>query len=250
MDSELTGIAGWAVDVMETLGGFGAFLLIALENLFPPLPSEIILPLAGFTASLGTLSLVEMIIWCTAGSVIGAWALYGVGAALGRERTRKIMGALPLVNVDDIVKTESWFDKHGKWTVLLGRMIPIFRSLISIPAGVTRMPLVTFSLLTLAGSLIWNTILIYAGFVLGENWDRVEGWVGTLSTIVIIVVIVFLAWWITRRVISNMKTKRLHNEQGATDTNSPQADSFSPESNKTENETGNTGDLHDPDSQN
>ena len=232
MDSELTGIAGWAVDVMETLGGFGAFLLIALENLFPPLPSEIILPLAGFTASLGTLSLVEMIIWCTAGSVIGAWALYGVGAALGRERTRKIMGALPLVNVDDIVKTESWFDKHGKWTVLLGRMIPIFRSLISIPAGVTRMPLVAFSLLTLVGSLIWNTILIYAGFALGENWDRVEGWVGTLSTIVIIVVVVFLAWWITRRIMSNISTRRALRENGTTGNTSTQADS-----NETHNET-------------
>ncbi|WP_077138313.1 DedA family protein [Flaviflexus massiliensis] len=232
MDSELTGIAGWAVDVMETLGGFGAFLLIALENLFPPLPSEIILPLAGFTASLGTLSLVEMIIWCTAGSVIGAWALYGVGAALGRERTRKIMGALPLVNVDDIVKTESWFDKHGKWTVLLGRMIPIFRSLISIPAGVTRMPLITFSLLTLVGSLIWNTILIYAGFALGENWDRVEGWVGTLSTIVIIVVVVLLAWWITRRIMSNISTRRALRENGTTGNTSTRA-----ESNETPNET-------------
>lgn len=225
MNSDLTGIAGWAVDVMETLGGFGAFLLIALENLFPPLPSEIILPLAGFTASLGTLSLVEMIIWCTAGSVIGAWALYGVGAALGRERTRKIMGALPLVNVDDIVKTESWFDKHGKWTVLLGRMIPIFRSLISIPAGVTRMPLVVFSLLTLVGSLIWNTILIYAGFALGENWDRVEGWVGTLSTIVIIVVVALLAWWITRRIMANISTRRALRENGTTGSTSTETES-------------------------
>ena len=109
MDQELTGIAGWAVDVMESLGGFGAFLLIGLENLFPPLPSEIILPLAGFTASLGTLGMVEMIVWCTAGSVTGAWLLYGVGYALGRDRTRAIMGALPLVNISDIDKTEAWF---------------------------------------------------------------------------------------------------------------------------------------------
>lgn len=208
MQEDLTGVAGWAVDIMETLGGFGAFLLIGLENLFPPLPSELILPLAGFTASLGTLSLIEMIIWCTAGSLVGAWLLYGVGAALGRERTRKIMGALPLVNVNDIVKTESWFDKHGTWTVFLGRMIPIFRSLISIPAGVTRMTLPLFTLLTVCGSLIWNTVLIYAGYLLGENWSRVEDWVGTFSTIVLILLIAFLIWWIGRRMVNNVKMKK------------------------------------------
>ncbi|AZN30229.1 DedA family protein [Flaviflexus salsibiostraticola] len=207
MQQELTGIAGWAVDVMETLGGFGAFLLIGLENLFPPLPSEIILPLAGFTASVGTLGLVEMIIWCTAGSVVGAWALYGVGAALGRERTRRIMGALPLVNVDDIVRTEAWFDRHGKWTVFLGRMIPIFRSLISIPAGVTRMRLAGFTALTLGGSLIWNTILIGAGYALGENWHVVEDWVSTFSTVVAIIVLALLIWWVARRSISSIKAK-------------------------------------------
>lgn len=220
MEEELTGVAGWAVDVMETLGGFGAFLLIGLENLFPPLPSEIILPLAGFTASLGTLSLIEMILWCTAGSVVGAWLLYGVGAALGRERTRKIMGALPLVNVNDIVKTEAWFDKHGRWTVFLGRMIPIFRSLISIPAGVTRMSLLIFTALTTAGSLIWNTILIYAGYLLGENWAAVEDWVGVLSTIVIVTVVIFLIWWISRRVINNIKVKK--NPESAPTLTSPE----------------------------
>lgn len=220
MEEELTGVAGWAVDVMETLGGFGAFLLIGLENLFPPLPSEIILPLAGFTASLGTLSLIEMILWCTAGSVVGAWLLYGVGAALGRERTRKIMGALPLVNVNDIIKTEAWFDKHGRWTVFLGRMIPIFRSLISIPAGVTRMSFAIFTVLTTAGSLIWNTILIYAGYLLGENWAAVEDWVSILSRIVLVAVIVFLIWWISRRVMNNIRVKK--NPESAPTLTSPE----------------------------
>lgn len=215
MQDDLTGVAGWAVDVMETLGGFGAFLLIGLENLFPPLPSEIILPLAGFTASLGTLGLIEMIIWCTAGSVVGAWALYGVGAALGRERTRKIMGALPLVNVDDIDKTESWFDKHGRWTVFLGRMIPIFRSLISIPAGVTRMKLVLFTMLTLGGSLIWNTLLIGAGYLLGENWHLVEDWVGTFSKVVAVLLIAFLVWWGGRRIARNIKVKKEAGDEGS-----------------------------------
>lgn len=111
----LSGIAGWAVDIMNDLGGFGAASLIALENLFPPLPSEVILPLAGFTAGTGNASftLLGAILWCTAGSVVGAWALYGVGALLGRERTRKLMGKLPLVKTSDIEKTEAFFDRRG-----------------------------------------------------------------------------------------------------------------------------------------
>lgn len=196
---ELGGIAGWAVSVMEALGGFGAALLIGLENLFPPLPSEIILPLAGFTASQGDLGLIEVILWCTAGSLVGAWALYGVGALLGRERTRAIMNKLPLVKIEDVDKTEKWFDKHGKKTVFFGRMIPIFRSLISIPAGVTRMPLLIFTGLTLVGSLIWNTILIYAGYLLGENWHKVEQYVGILSKVVLALIVLGLVVWIVLR---------------------------------------------------
>lgn len=196
----LTGIAGWAVSVMESLGGFGAALLIALENLFPPLPSEVILPLAGFTASRGELGLLEVILWCTAGSVVGALLLYGVGALLGRDRTRAIMNWLPLIKIEDVDRTESWFLKHGKGTVFLGRMIPIFRSLISIPAGVTRMRLPLFVLLTVTGSAIWNTVLILAGYWLGEQWHVVEDSVGVFSKVVIVAVVLALAWFVISRV--------------------------------------------------
>lgn len=199
------GIAGWALSVMESLGGFGAAFLIALENLFPPLPSEIILPLAGFTASQGSLNLVEMIIWCTAGSLFGALALYGVGAALGRERTRRIFAALPLVNPKDVDRTEAWFDKHGQWTVLVGRCVPIFRSLISIPAGVTRMPLLIFTALTTLGSLVWNTLLILAGYLLGENWHRVSDWVSVGSRVVLVLVIVALLGFVIYRLATRNK---------------------------------------------
>lgn len=212
-DAPLTGIAAWAVSVMESLGGLGAGLLIALENLFPPLPSEVILPLAGFTASQGNLGLVEVILWCTGGSVVGAWVLYGVGAILGRERTRAIMNWLPLVKIEDVDRTEAWFDKHGKGTVFVGRMIPIFRSLISIPAGITRMPLPLFTLLTLAGSLIWNTVLILAGYWLGEGWHVVETYVGTFSQIVLVAVVAALAWFVVARV----RTMRLQRRTGSPD---------------------------------
>ena len=206
--ANLSGIAGWAVTLIDALGGLGVALLVALENLFPPIPSEIILPLAGFNAKLGTaFPLWGAIVWATVGSVVGALALYLVGALLGRERTRAIMNWLPLVKVSDVDKTEKWFDDHGQATVFFGRMVPIFRSLISIPAGVTRMPIPRFLMLTTAGSLIWNTILIVAGYILGANWSKVEGPVSTLANIVLVLVAVAIVVWIVLRIRSNRREK-------------------------------------------
>ncbi|MET8158606.1 DedA family protein [Sphaerisporangium sp. NPDC005289] len=185
MDTTVDGVAGWATGMMERLGAPGAGLAIALENLFPPLPSEVILPLAGFTASRGEMSLFDALLWTTLGSVIGALALYGVGAALGRDRTVAIAARLPLVKVEDIEKAEAWFRKHGTKTVFFGRMIPVFRSLISVPAGVERMPLAHFVTLTTLGSLIWNSVFVLAGYQLGESWSLVEGYAGILSKVVI-----------------------------------------------------------------
>ncbi len=171
---------------MDTLGAPGAGIAIALENLFPPLPSEVILPLAGFAASTGQMSLIAVLLWTTAGSVIGALALYGVGALLGRDRTVAIAAKLPLVKVSDIERTEAWFLRHGTKAVLFGRMIPIFRSLISVPAGVERMPLPVFLGLTTLGSAIWNTVFVLAGYALGENWTDVTGYVSTYSKVVLV----------------------------------------------------------------
>ncbi|WP_371177316.1 DedA family protein [Buchananella felis] len=204
---QLTGIAAWAVNIMETLGGFGAALLIALENLFPPLPSEVILPLAGFTASRGSMSLPAVLAWTTAGSVVGALALYGLGAALGRDRTRKIFNKLPLVKIEDVDRTEAWFVKYGKYTVFFGRMIPIFRSLISIPAGVTKMNLWLFTLLTTIGSLIWNSVLVGAGYLLGEQWHVVEVYVGNLSKVVLAIIVIAVIVWVGFQLWNRRKAK-------------------------------------------
>ncbi|WP_433508630.1 DedA family protein [Nonomuraea sp. CA-143628] len=195
----------WLIALMETLGAPGAGLAIALENLFPPLPSEVILPLAGFTASRGEMDLLEVLVWTTAGSVSGALALYWVGALLGRRRTLAIAAKLPLVKVSDIEKTEAWFLKHGQKAVFFGRMIPIFRSLISIPAGVERMPLLTFTLLTTVGSLIWNTVFVLAGYYLGENWSLVEAYVGVGTNVVIGVVVLAVLVFIGVRVAERRK---------------------------------------------
>ncbi|MFC4012080.1 DedA family protein [Nonomuraea purpurea] len=195
----------WLVGLMESFGAPGAGLAIALENLFPPLPSEVILPLAGFTASRGELDLLDVLVWTTLGSVVGALALYWVGAMLGRERTLAIAAKLPLVKLSDIEKTEAWFLKHGRKTVFFGRMIPIFRSLISIPAGVERMPLVTFTLLTTAGSAIWNTIFVMAGYLLGENWALVEEYAGIVSKVVAGLVVLALVVFVVVRLSERRK---------------------------------------------
>ena len=196
----LNAIAEWAISLMEFMGAPGVAVAIGLENLFPPLPSELILPVAGFAASRGSLGLIEVIIWATIGSVIGALALYGVGALLGRERMRKLLVKVPLVSIEDVNRTEAWFDRHGRATVFFGRMIPIFRSLISIPAGVTRMSMWRFIPLTAAGSLIWNTVFIVAGFYLGENWAIVEEYAGIFQNLVIAAVLIAIVVFVLRRV--------------------------------------------------
>lgn len=189
-ESELTGFAGWAVDLMESMGALGAGLAIAAENVFPPLPSEVILPLAGFTASRGDMSLAAALIYTTLGSVVGALVWYAVGAAVGRNRTRAILGKFPLVKMSDVDRAEGWFARHGVKTVFFGRMIPIFRSFISIPAGVERMSLPVFLIFTTLGSLIWNSVFVLTGYRLGESWHRVEQYSGVFQKIVIVVVAV------------------------------------------------------------
>ncbi len=194
------GVAGWAIEMMEKLGAPGAGLAVALENLFPPLPSEVILPLAGFAANQGDLGLVSAILFTTLGSVIGALALYGVGAALGRNRTRALAGRLPLMKVEDVDKAEEWFAKHGPKAVLIGRMVPLVRSLISVPAGVERMSVPLFMALTGVGSLIWNSALIIAGYALGEKWHVVESSVGVFQWVVLAAAVGAVVWFVVVKV--------------------------------------------------
>jgi membrane protein DedA with SNARE-associated domain len=197
---QMDGIVGWVVDLMEALGAPGVGLAIALENVFPPLPSEVFLPLAGFAASRGELSLVAAIVWTTIGSVVGALALYGIGAALGRDRLCAVAAKMPLVDVGDIHKAEAWFAEHGAKAVFFGRMVPLVRSMISVPAGVERMGVPLFLALTAAGSLIWNSIFVLAGYLLGENWHIVESYAGILSKAVLVVIAIAVAVFVVLRI--------------------------------------------------
>lgn len=184
---ELTGLAGFAADVIDALGAVGVGLLVALENLFPPIPSEIILGLGGFLAGQGQLSLPAVIVGSTAGSLAGALILYGLGATIGQRRLAAVIDRVPFVSRDDLARANSWFDRHGDLAVLLGRFIPVVRSLISIPAGIRRMPLGRFCLYTTLGSAIWNTAFALLGYLLGDRWQNIGGYSNWINLAILII---------------------------------------------------------------
>lgn len=205
IDDILTPLSDWAIGLMETLGSPGVGIAVAAENLFPPLPSEVILPLAGFTASQGSLVLWQVLLWATAGSVVGALVLYGLGAWLGRARLLHLADRLPLVDPADVHVAEAWFARHGHKAVLVGRLVPIVRSLVSVPAGVERMPLGRFVVLTACGSVLWNCALVGSGYLLGEQWHRVEDGVGVLQGVVVVAVVGAVAVWVGRRIVAGAR---------------------------------------------
>ncbi|WP_206785282.1 DedA family protein [Amycolatopsis sp. MtRt-6] len=195
----MTGLAGWAVGLIDTLGGPGAAIIVGLDNLFPPIPSELVLPLAGFSASRGAFTLLGALFWTTLGSLAGAVIVYWLGALLGRDRTRALVSRIPLMKMSDFDRTEAWFTRHGGKAVFLGRMVPIFRSLISLPAGVERMAFGRFLALTTAGSLLWNTAFVVAGYLLGESWSVVNRYASVFQYAVLAAVAAAIALFVTVR---------------------------------------------------
>lgn len=177
----------WIAEVMESFGYFGIFLLIAAENLFPPIPSEVILTLGGFMTTVSELNLIGVIVASTAGSVAGAVCLYGVGRMLSTERLETIVsryGKILRLKPEDIRKSRKWFNKYGAWAVFLGRLVPLIRSLISVPAGSSAMSFFPFLLLTTLGSIIWNTALVCIGAAVGWSWETIVSYMDIYSTIV------------------------------------------------------------------
>ncbi|MBC2026453.1 DedA family protein [Listeria welshimeri] len=196
----------WITSIMADFGYIGIFLLIMVENLFPPIPSEIILTFGGFMTTVSSLNVVIVIIVATLGSVVGAILLYKVASYFGKERLTKIVlkyGRILRLKESDIERAESFFLKYGSWAVFLCRMIPLIRSLISIPAGMTKMKMSRFLVLTTAGSLLWNTVLIGLGALLGESWNEIVVFMDSFSTIIYSIIagllIVGLAFFIRAR---------------------------------------------------
>ena len=202
-------IVDWAISTMDALGPIGVFLLIFLENIFPPIPSEVILPLAGVASAGPSQSYWLMLLASIAGSVAGAWLLYGIGRLLGPERLRVIFIRLPLVHVEDYDKTVAFMDRHGYKAIFFGRFVPGIRSLISIPAGLYAMPLGMFTLLTALGSGIWNTIFMTIGYFMGSNWTVIEPYTDVFSNVVYVIILLVAAWFGIRLLLRERKRRAL-----------------------------------------
>lgn len=191
-------MAQWVLDVVSALSYLGLALLLIAENLFPPIPSEVVLPLAGFLVGRGDLNLWGALVAATTGSVLGAVVLYSLGRWGGRRFVLRY-GSWLRVDEDRLDRAEGWFRRYGDVLVLFARIVPIARSIVSIPAGTAKMPLARFVILTGIGSAIWNALLIGAGVILGANWSVVQNWAGSYSDAVLILAAVGAAAYLLLR---------------------------------------------------
>lgn len=195
-------MSDWIVSTITDWGYFGIFMLMVAENVFPPIPSELIMPFAGFAAADGQLSMVGVLLAGTAGSLAGTSVWYVAARMLGIERFRRLcnfFGRLATISERDIDMAVDWFGRYGIWAVLLGRLIPAIRTLISVPAGLAAMPVWKFLAISTLGTLVWTGFLMGAGLVLHENYHMVEDWVDPVSTGVVVVVVAlyiyrFVTW--------------------------------------------------------
>ncbi|XVV11814.1 DedA family protein [Actinoplanes sp. CA-131856] len=199
--------------VIESLGELGVGLLVALENLIPPIPSEIVLSLAGYLASEGRVNFALVLFAATAGSVIGALALYWLGYALGEERLRRWLDKIPLVDADDLNTADRWFEKHEKAAVLFGRCAPVVRSLVSIPAGANKMHLGMFTLFTAIGSGVWNSIFIGGGYLLGSQYKDLEQYAHYFDYVIWALIIFMVASWVTKKIKKRRRAAARQNDR-------------------------------------
>ena len=206
-------MVAWIMRVMESAGYWAVFLLIALENVFPPIPSEIILAFGGFMTTYTSLQPFFVILCATAGSLLGAIILYFLGRLLGLERILKFTdkyGKFIGLKREQIEKADVWHRKHENKTVFFCRMVPVLRSLISIPAGISKMNFTSFILLTAFGSLIWNTALVLAGALLGNNWEAALKFLDTYKIIVIVLLAALMIAFILFKIIKSRKNKKIN----------------------------------------
>lgn len=197
----------WITEFMSQYGYLAVFLLVALENVFPPIPSEIILTFAGFLIITTNMTFLGVILAATAGAVIGALILYGLGAILKKETIENILdgklGKILGFKRTDVDKAITWFNKRGAITVLFTRCIPVVRSLISIPAGTSRMNIVSFTIYTTIGTAIWNVLLVWLGQQAGANWhsaaDSIDGFSSILKWILVAIFIAAIIYVIVKK---------------------------------------------------
>ena len=198
----------WILAIMAKFGYFGIIFAMFAENVFPPIPSEVIMPAAGFAVARGDLNLILVIVAGTLGCVIGSLPLYYLGRLFDEERLvifSKKYGKYVFVKPDDVLASSRWFDKHGKKAIFFGRMVPGIRSLISIPAGMNNMPILSFMALTALGSSIWITVLTLAGYHLGNNYEVIETLLAPYSKFFLILTMVIIIGWLIKRRLAKQR---------------------------------------------
>jgi membrane protein DedA with SNARE-associated domain len=194
------GFIGWVLGLMESLGEVGVGIAVLLETFIPPIPSEAVLPAAGFLAYEGRMNAWWAVVAATVGAVVGAWVWWYLGRLLGRDRTRALVERIPLMDGEDFDKAEAFFVKWGRVAVLVGRCVPLVRSFISIPAGIERMPFWSFTLYTTIGSGVWNVIWVGLGFAFGPAIEPVLAqWSGILSNAVLAGIALLVLWFVVVR---------------------------------------------------
>jgi len=193
-------LTGWVLTLTAELGAVGVGVLSFLEVVFPPIPSELVLPLAGYQVQVGELALASVFVAATLGSVLGSLVLYRVGAAIGLERAARIADRVPLLDPADVHAAARWFDRYDSVAVFTGRFVPGVRSVISLPAGAAGMPLWKFGFWTLLGSAIWNALLIGAGMALGTQYERVEEYAGLIDVAIYVLLGALVLYVVGRRV--------------------------------------------------
>ncbi|MCW4384966.1 DedA family protein [Salinibacterium sp. SYSU T00001] len=198
--TDLGGLVGAAATVLETLGEVGVGVLTLVETVFPPIPSEVVLPLAGFLAQQGRMNFVFVLIAATAGGYLGALALYALGRRIGEERSIRLLSKLPLVDREDFEKASRWFQRHGRPAVFFGRLLPGVRSLISLPAGAEKMGVASFSLFTIAGTALWNGLLVGLGALLGTQYQLIDQYSWVLDAAVVAALVGVVGWLVIRRI--------------------------------------------------
>lgn len=198
--NQFSGLTGWVATIIDSLGALGVAVLVALESIIPPIPSEIVLAMAGYLSSQGRFNVVLIVLAATAGSLVGALVLYWLGAALGEERLKRWLDHIPLVDRDDLEQADRWFERHGRWAVLIGRVVPVVRSLVSVPAGANRLPLGEFVLLTTLGSGVWNALIVGLGFALGSQWQQVDKYSSWFNYAIFAVFAVMIVSWAAKKI--------------------------------------------------
>ena len=212
----INAIYAFCQNAMQIMGYPGLSLVMFLENVFPPIPSEIVLPLAGTLtvssdpAVAPRFNIVSVILWATLGSFLGAWIWYWVGYLISEDRVRKLLqkiGKFIMITEKDLDTALTWFGKYGEWCVFFGRMVPIIRTLISVPAGLSKMHWLKFSAFTIAGTMLWNILLGFAGRILGDNYTVIVDWIDKFKIVIIVLCVAVVAAFYAHRILARKKSK-------------------------------------------